>query len=97
MRMLVKYTASVDLNSDGTEKERGYYLSFVKSDDVMDIPFETFEEMSKKASEYTIGEYVNSDEFIEKVSVYDDYKEFFSDIDTLVLYDKAVGVKFSFE
>lgn len=95
MRMLVKYTAFVDFNKDGEEMDRSYYLSFVRGEDVMDLPFESMAELQKKASAFSIAEYVKGPEFLEKIKDYADYQEFFGDVNTLVLYDDSVGVDFS--
>lgn len=95
MRMLVKYTAYVDFDRDGKETDRSYYLSFVKKDDVMDIPFETMESLQKKAGKFSIAEYIKTAEFKSSVEAYDDFKEFFLDVETLVLYDDSVPVDFS--
>lgn len=95
MRMLVKYTAYVDFDKDGKETDRSYYLSFVKKDDVMDIPFASMEDLQKTAGKYSIAEYVKSAEFKTDVKAYDDYKEFFQGIDTLVLYEDSVLVDLS--
>ncbi|MFB0917453.1 MAG: hypothetical protein QMB63_00085 [Clostridiaceae bacterium] len=94
MRMLVKYTAYIDFDSNGDETDRSYYLSFVKKDDVMDIPFESLEDLKSKASKYTIAEYIKSKDFLEKASVYEDYKDFFEDVGVLVLYEDTISVKF---
>ena len=94
MRMLVKYTAYVDFDEKGSEVDRSYYLSFVNRDDVMDIPFPSMEALKERAGRYTIGEYIRTAEFQEAVSVYDDYRDFFRDVDVLVLYDNAVAVDF---
>ena len=93
--MLVKYTAYVDFDHDGKETDRSYYLSFVKKDDVMDIPFSSMEELQKNAGKYSIAEYVKSAEFKADVKAYDDYKEFFQGVDTLVLYEDSVLVDLS--
>lgn len=94
MRMLVKYTAFVDFDAQGEETDRSYYLSFVKDDDVMDLPFESLEALKTKANEHTLADYVNSQEFQEAISAYEDHGEFFSQVDTLVLYGKGIGVNF---
>lgn len=94
MRMLVKYTAYIDFDANGDETDRSYYLSFVKKDDVMDIPFDSLEELKNRASKYTIGEYIKSADFKEKASVYDDYEDFFKDVDALVLYEETIPVNF---
>lgn len=95
MRMLVKYTAYVDFDRDGTETDRSYYLSFVKKDDVMDIPFESMEELQKKAGKFTIADYVKTEGFKTDVAAYDDFQDFFKDVDTLVLYEESVPVDLS--
>ncbi len=95
MRMLVKYTAYVDFDKEGKETDRSYYLSFVKKDDVMDIPFESMNDLQKKADRFTIAEYIKTPEFLEEIRSYDDYREFFQDVDVLVLYDESVPVDFS--
>lgn len=92
MRMLVKYTAYVDFDAAGTEVDRSYYLSFVNGEDVMDIPFPSMESLKEMAGRYTIGDYIRSDEFKDAISVYDDYGDFFRDVDVLVLYHEAVAV-----
>ena len=95
MRMLVKYTAYVDFDKDGQETDRSYYLSFVKKDDVMDIPFASMEELQNTAGKYSIADYVKSAEFKTAVEAYDDYKEFFLGVDTLVLYEDSILVDLS--
>ena len=95
MRMLVKYTAFIDLNQAGEEVERSYYLSFINKDDVIDIPFESLEELQTKAGRYTLAEFVKSDEFKEKIEEFDDLEEFFADVETLVLYDESIPVTLS--
>lgn len=95
MRMLVKYTAFIDLNQAGEEVERSYYLSFINKDDVIDIPFESLEELQTKAGPYTLAEFVKSDEFKEKIEEFDDLEEFFADVETLVLYDESIPVTLS--
>ncbi len=92
MRMLVKYTAFVDFDQDGKEMDRSYYLSFVNKEDVMDIPFPSMEALKEKAGQYTIAKYITTDEFREAISVYDDHREFFKDVDVLVLYEHAIAV-----
>lgn len=95
MRMLVKYTAYVDFDETGSEVDRSYYLSFVNRDDVMDIPFPSMKALQEKAGRSTIAEFIRSVEFKEAASVYDDYRDFFRDVDVLVLYDHAVAADFS--
>lgn len=95
MRMLVKYTAFIDLDQAGEEVERSYYLSFINKDDVIDIPFESLEELQTKAGRYTLAEFVKSDEFKEKIEEFDDLEEFFADVETLVLYDESIPVNVS--
>lgn len=92
MRMLVKYTAYVDFDKEGKETDRSYYLSFVKKDDVMDIPFDSMEALQSKVSKYTLAEYVKSSEFRAEVEAYDDFQDFFKDVDTLVLYGDSIPV-----
>ena len=93
MRMLVKYTAFIDLNQAGEEVERSYYLSFINKEDVIDIPFESLEELQTKAGKYTLAAFMKSDEFKEKVEEFDDMEEFFRDVETLVLYDESIPVE----
>lgn len=95
MRMLVKYTAYIDFDKDGQETDRSYYLSFVNKDDVMDIPFPSMEALRQQAGRYSLADYVRSQEFKEEIAVYDDYQEFFKDVDVLVLYEEAIPVDFS--
>lgn len=95
MRMLVKYTAFIDLDQDGNETDRSHYLSMIRKDDVMDLPFDSIEELKLKASKYALADYVKSEEFKEKIQAYDDHLEFFRDVDTLVLYQDSIAVDFS--
>ncbi len=95
MRMLVKYTAFIDLDQDGNETDRSHYLSLIRKDDVMDLPFDSIEELKQKAGKYTLADYVKSEEFKEKILAYDDYEEFFRDVDTMVLYQDAIAVDLS--
>lgn len=95
MRMLVKYTAYVDFAQDGTELERNYYLSFVKKDDVIDIPFDSMETLQNQAGKYSIADYIKSPEFKKEAQAYDDYREFFAGVETLVLYEDSIAVDFS--
>lgn len=95
MRMLVKYTAFIDLDQDGNETDRSHYLSLIRKDDVMDLPFDSIEELKQKAGKYTLADYVKSEEFKEKILAYDDHEEFFRDVDTMVLYQDAIAVDLS--
>lgn len=95
MRMLVKYTAFIDLDQDGNETDRSHYLSLIRKDDVMDLPFDSIEELKQKAGKYTLADYVKSEEFKEKILAYDDYEEFFRDVDTMVLYQDSIAVDLS--
>lgn len=95
MRMLVKYTAFIDLDQDGNETDRSHYLSLIRKDDVMDLPFDSIEELKLKASKHALADYVKSEEFKEKIQAYDDHLEFFRDVDTLVLYQDSIAVDFS--
>lgn len=95
MRMLVKYTSFNDFDKDGNKVDESFYLSFVKGEDVMDIPFDSFEEMKDFTEEGKLKENVLKEDFIEKLSAYDDYKDFFKGVDVLVLYDKAISVDLS--
>lgn len=92
MRMLVKYTAFIDLDHMGEEVDRSYYLSFVNKDDVMDLPFDSLDELQKKAGKYTLADFMKSEEFKEKTVDYEDTEEFFKSVDTLVLYDESIPV-----
>ncbi len=92
MRMLVKYTAFIDLDQMGEEVDRSYYLSFVNKDDVMDLPFDSLDELQKKAGKYTLADFMKSEEFKEKTVDYEDTEEFFKSVDTLVLYDESIPV-----
>lgn len=94
MRMLVKYTSFNDYDKDFKEVDRSWYLSFVKRDDVIDIPFESKDELAKKANEYTLADFVKSEEFKNELESFEDAREFFGDIDTLVLYGKDIKVNF---
>ena len=94
MRMLVKYSAYVDFDKDFNEKEKDYYLSFVKKDDVIDVSFESLSELKNSVDEYKLADFIKSQKFISEVSQYDDYKEFFGDVNTLVFYGKDIPVKF---
>ncbi|PKK38749.1 hypothetical protein ABB02_02055 [Clostridiaceae bacterium JG1575] len=93
MRMLVKYTAFIDFDQEGQEVDRSYYLSFVRGEDVMDIPFDSMEALKEKAAEHTLASLVTSDEFKKEVQSFDDYREFFQDIDVLVLYEASIPVQ----
>lgn len=95
MRMLVKYTAYIDLDQNGAETDRSHYLSFINKEDVMEIPFASMEDLQKKAGQYTLADYIRSNEFKEEIRVYDDYKEFFEGVDTLVLYGESIAADFS--
>ena len=95
MRMLVKYTAFIDLDQDGNETDRSHYLSLIRKDDVMDLPFDSIEELKQKAGKYTLADYVKSEEFKEKILAYDDHEEFFRDVDTMVLYQDSIAVDLS--
>ena len=95
MRMLVKYTAFIDLDQNGNETDRSHYLSLIRKDDVMDLPFDSIEELKQKAGKYTLADYVKSEEFKEKILAYDDYEEFFRDVDTMVLYQDSIAVDLS--
>ena len=92
MRMLCKYTSYTDYDENFKEVDKSWYLSFVKKDDVIDIPFESKEEMIKKANKYSLKEFVASAEFKSEIKEFDDYKEFFGDIDMLVFYDSDISV-----
>lgn len=95
MRMLVKYTAFIDLDQNGAEVDRSHYLSFIRKDDVMDLPFDSMEELKQKAGRYSLADYVRSEEFQEKIQAYEDHAEFFKDVDTLVLYGDSIAVDLS--
>ncbi|KAF5058535.1 hypothetical protein [Proteiniclasticum sp. QWL-01] len=95
MRMLVKYTAFIDMDQDGQETDRSYYLSFINKDDVMDLPFDSLEELKEKCDSVHLAEYIKSGEFKEKAESYEDFREFFQGVDTLVLYDKSIAADFS--
>lgn len=96
MRMLAKYTVFMDLDDMGHKIDESFYLSFVKGEEIMDIPFDTFDEMKKFTDKEKIQENIESQDFKEKIGVYDDSNEFFKDTDFLVVNGRTLPVDFSF-
>ena len=86
MRMLCKYTSYTDYDEHFNETDKSWYLSFVKKDDVIDIPFESKEELEKLAGRYSLKAFLGSERFLSEIREFDDYRDFFGDTDTVVLY-----------
>lgn len=92
MRMICKYTSFNDYDENFKETDKSWYLSFVKKDDVIDIPFDNREEMEKMANKYTLKDFISSEKFLNEIKEFDDFKDFFGDIDVLVFYGNDIHI-----